>query len=100
MGKIMYRGESYSSGGGGGASGTPIPTADAVAEFDLAAHMNSTDMTEQEVNDFVDSINAQGDGAVLKKTPYFTLDITATSGSDKEIYDALVALGWDSDVIV
>ena len=28
------------------------------------------------------------------------LDITATSGSDKEIYDALVALGWDSDVIV
>lgn len=28
------------------------------------------------------------------------LDITATSGTDKDIYDALVALGWDSDVIV
>lgn len=28
------------------------------------------------------------------------LDTTATSGTDKDIYDALVALGWDSDVIV
>lgn len=28
------------------------------------------------------------------------LDTTATSGTDKEIYDALVSLGWDSDVIV
>lgn len=28
------------------------------------------------------------------------LDTTATSGTDKEIYDALVNLGWDSDVIV
>lgn len=37
---------------------------------------------------------------VLKETPYFTLDTTATSGTDKEIYDALVSLGWDSDVIV
>ena len=26
-------------------------------------------------------------------------DTSATSGTDKEIYDALVALGWDSDVI-
>lgn len=28
------------------------------------------------------------------------IDTTATSGTDKEIYDALVDLGWDSDVIV
>lgn len=28
------------------------------------------------------------------------LDTTATSGTDKEIYDALVSLGWDGDVIV
>ena len=28
------------------------------------------------------------------------LDTTATSGTDKEIYDALVSLGWDLDVIV
>ena len=37
---------------------------------------------------------------VLKATPYFDLDTTATTGTDKEIYDALVSLGWDSDVIV
>ena len=40
------------------------------------------------------------DDYVLKATPYFELDTTAASGTDKEIYDALVALGWDSDVIV
>lgn len=28
------------------------------------------------------------------------LDTAATSGTDKEIYDTLVTLGWDSDVIV
>ena len=28
------------------------------------------------------------------------LDTSAQSGTDKDIYDALVALGWDSDVIV
>ena len=46
--------------GGGGASGTPIPTADEVAEFDSTAHMNSTDMTTGsggEVEDFVNSLN-------------------------------------------
>lgn len=32
-------------------------------------------------------------------TPKLNLDTTATSGSDKEIYDALVALGW-TDCIV
>ena len=40
------------------------------------------------------------DDYVLKATPYFTLDTTATSGTDREIYDALVSLGWDSDCIV
>ena len=39
------------------ASGTSIPTADTVAEFDNDAHMNSTDMTSQEVEDFVDGLN-------------------------------------------
>jgi len=33
-------------------------------------------------------------------TPYLALDTTATSGNDKDIYDALVSLSWDSDVIV
>lgn len=31
---------------------------------------------------------------------HMALDTTATSGTDKEIYDALVSLGWDSDVLV
>ena len=31
---------------------------------------------------------------------YLGLDTEASSGTDKEIYDALVALGWDDDVIV
>ena len=43
------------------ASGTPIPTANEVAEFDSTAHMNSTDMTTTEVDDFVDGLDAQGE---------------------------------------
>jgi len=31
---------------------------------------------------------------------YILIDTTVTSGTDKEIYDALVSLGWDSDVII
>ena len=37
---------------------------------------------------------------VSKVQPMVALDTTATEGTDKEIYDALVSLGWDSDVIV
>ena len=59
MGKIMYRGESYSSGGGGSASGTSTPTADTVAEFDSAAHMNSEDMTASELSEFVNNFEEQ-----------------------------------------
>lgn len=39
------------------------------------------------------------DKYVLKATPYYELDTSAASGTDKEIYDALVALGW-TDCIV
>lgn len=35
---------------------------------------------------------------VLCETPMITLDTSAQSGVDKEIYDALVELGW-TDVI-
>jgi hypothetical protein len=44
---------------------------------------------------FVGAINE-----VNSRIHYLNLDTTATSGTDKEIYDALVSLGWDSDVIV
>ena len=50
-------GMSFSSGGGGGAAGTPTPTPDMISMFDHTAHMNSTDMTSQEVDDFVDALN-------------------------------------------
>lgn len=39
---------------------TDVPTADTIAEFDSTAHMNSTDMTSQEVSDFVDGLDASG----------------------------------------
>ena len=45
------------------------------------------------VSTFDDDVNVLGD-------LYLGLDTEASSGTDKEIYDALVALGWDSDVIV
>lgn len=46
--------------GGGSASGTSIPTPDEVAEFDSNSHMNSEDMTSQDVDDFVDGLNFRG----------------------------------------
>lgn len=39
------------------AGGTPIPTADTVAEFDSSACMNSSDMSAQDIEDFVDALN-------------------------------------------
>lgn len=52
----------------------------------LTGALNGTDIT------------ASGD--ITAENAYLQLDTTATSGTDKEIYDALVSLGWDSDVIV
>jgi hypothetical protein len=43
---------------------TSTPTANEIAEFDSNAHMNSTDMSAQEVSDFVDSLNTSGITAV------------------------------------
>lgn len=39
---------------------TAVPTASTIAEFDSSAHMNSTDMSTQDVSDFVDGLNGQG----------------------------------------
>lgn len=47
-------------------SGTSIPTADEVAEFDSSAKMNSTDMTSAQVDDFVDGLNISGGGELIK----------------------------------
>lgn len=45
---------------GGSVTSTDVPTADTIAEFDSDAHMNSTDMTSQEVKDFIDGLNITG----------------------------------------
>jgi len=37
---------------------------------------------------------------VLAPDYFMELDTSATSGTDKDVYDALVSLGWDSDVII
>lgn len=43
---------------------TSAPTADTIAEWDSDAHMNSEDMTSQEVDDFVDSLDVTAIHAV------------------------------------
>ncbi len=43
--------------GQGTLTSTSIPTADTIAEWDSDVHMNSEDMTSQEVEDFVDGLN-------------------------------------------
>lgn len=37
---------------------TDIPTADTIAEFDSSAHMNSADMSAQDVDSFINNLNA------------------------------------------
>lgn len=39
---------------------TDVPTADTISEFDSSAHMNSTDMTSQDVSDFLDGLDVGG----------------------------------------
>lgn len=50
------------SGGGGSVTvdSTAIPSPNMVAEFDDSAKMNSTDMSSQEITNFVNTIDAQG----------------------------------------
>ena len=58
-------------------------------------------MADIKIYDLAVSTDAQGyvpidNGTNTLKTPlgYLPLDTTAQSGTDKELYDALVALGW------
>ena len=53
---------------------TSTPTADTIAEFDNDAHINSTDMTQQDVDDFVDGLDISGGGTPTT----FTLTPNAT----------------------
>lgn len=43
---------------------------------------------------------SNGGGFLLGVNLYFSLDTTATSGTDYDIYDAIQTMSWDSDVVV
>ena len=47
---------SYRYDSGDGELGTSIPTVDTLAKFDLAKHMNSEDMTPQELSNYIASL--------------------------------------------
>lgn len=72
--------ELYLTPSGGGEGGTPIPTADTVAEFDSSACMNSSDMSAQDISDFVDALNIS--------TPATLVDFFYPIGSYYETSDA------------
>lgn len=53
---VQVDGTSVVSSGTATISTSSTPTADTIAKFDSDAHMNSADMTTQEIDDFVDSV--------------------------------------------
>lgn len=70
---------------GGDVTSSSVPTANTISEFDSTAHMNSTDMTAQEVQDFVDSLDVHGESIeelfALKALEYGTLTVYACTGT-------------------
>lgn len=67
---------------GGSVTSTSVPTANTISEFDSDAHMNSEDMTAQEVQDFVDNLDVSGGGVTVVQdiqTVFFT-DSSQTIG--------------------
>lgn len=100
MAKIYYKGRDYSraiggSGGDGGSvDSTDIPTAGKVSEFDNNAHINSEDMSSQDIEDFLADINAQGTPSEYRKllwsNPSPTADFAAqTISLDLSGYDEI-----------
>ena len=65
--------------GQGTLASTSTPTANTIAEWDSDTHMNSADMTAQEVEDFVDSLNI---------SPISILDMFYPVGSYYETSDS------------
>ena len=61
------------------AGGTSTPTASTVAEFDSNAHMNSGDMSAQDVSDFVDNLNTGAAMLFEDVSDKFTFDSSWTS---------------------
>lgn len=65
--------------------GTPIPSASDVAEFDSSAHMNSTDMTSQQVEDFVDELDIGASGLLNMFYPVGSIYQTVDDGFNPNI---------------
>lgn len=70
---------------GGSVVSTDVPTADTIAEWDSDAHMNSEDMTSQEVNDFVDGLNVSGGGLLNMFYPVGSIYQTIDDGFNPNI---------------
>lgn len=60
--------------------GTATPTANSISKFDSDAHMNSTDMSAQEVSDFIDSLETSG-GQSLQLQTYTLTGTTNSQGA-------------------
>ena len=96
--------ELYITPGSGSIESTDIPTADEVAEFDSMAHMNSTDMTSSEIEDFVEDLDMGGgvgqvvvaeEQTKLESTDLGTMTLINCSGtiSHNQIYFTKLASG-------
>ena len=70
------------------------------AEYDALTTEEKNNGTIYFITDGDPTPTLLADIFVSKVQPMVAFDTTATSGTDKEIYDALIALEWDSDVIV
>lgn len=64
---------------------TSVPTADTIAEWDSDAHMNSEDMTSQEVDDFVDGLNVSSGKLLNMFYPVGSIYQTIDDGFDPNI---------------
>lgn len=77
--------ELYITPGSGSIESTDIPTADKVAEFDSTAHMNSTDMTSSEVEDFVEDLDMGASGLLNMFYPVGSYYETSDSTFDPNV---------------
>jgi len=84
----------FLAGGHGIAFGQPASASG------FECNMPTTFHDTVDCEDTLSGIDIDASGDISGNNLKLALDTAATSGTDKEIYDALVSLGWDSDVIV
>ena len=68
-----------------GVTSTSTPTASTIAEFDSSSHINSTDMTSSEVEDFVDELDVGGGGVLNMFYPVGSYYETSDSTFDPNV---------------